>query len=74
MDIRVGIDLNGDNWIDWEGESPPNLIPDALWFGRFNTLAINGTVVADKQQSETGLIKHVFAAGSGAAKFSFPDY
>lgn len=31
MRVRVGIDLDNNGWIDWEGNNPPNLIPNPLW-------------------------------------------
>lgn len=68
MRIRVGVDLNGDGWIDW-GDTPPNVIPDPLWFHQYTTGG-TATKATEKAITNYGLMQFRLSFGSGSTTFT----
>lgn len=67
MKVRIGIDLNGDNWVDWDEGLPPNLIPDALHFDETVLASVNLTREYLRERSQFGLMVHRLHLGAGYA-------
>lgn len=70
MRIRVGIDLDGNRWIDWEEGTPPNLIPNALFFDPIFLDINNASKEYLREQTLYGLMKHRVHFGQNHADFS----
>ena len=70
MRIRVGIDLDGNRWIDWEEGTPPNLIPNALFFDPVFLDINNAFKEYLREQTQYGLMKHRIHFGQNYADFS----
>lgn len=68
--IRVGIDLDGDRWINWEGRTPLNRIEAAVWFPFIEHGEVNATAADRMEKTNNGLFIRRVTGGAVSPSYT----